>query len=75
MSDPLYFDFPYLSEHFGYVDHFDQTGSAKEPFILEDGTSERFSKDWTDEDADKWRQGMALQRPDNFRVSTHYILH
>jgi hypothetical protein len=61
--------FPYLPcERQGYIDFFSEHYTHKEPVILEDGTSVQFPKDWTDEDADKWRKSMDLQRPDNYRA-------
>lgn len=47
----------------GYMDLFGDDYHFKEPLILEDGTSVLFPRGWTDEDADKWRKGMHLQRP------------
>jgi len=46
----------------GYVDYFSDSPHNK-PVVLDDGTSVLFPKDWTDEDADKWRKGMDLLRP------------
>jgi hypothetical protein len=46
----------------GYVDYFSDSPHNK-PVVLDDGTSVLFPKHWTDEDADKWRKGMDLQRP------------
>ena len=42
-----------------------------EPVVLDDGTSVLFPSGWTDEDADKWRKGMELQRPGNYSARTH----
>lgn len=47
----------------GFNDFFSENDGVKEPTILSDGTSVQFPKGWTDEDADKWRKGMELQRP------------
>ena len=44
----------------GYMDLFGEPHYLKEPLVLEDGTSVLFPRDWTDEDADKWRKGMQL---------------
>jgi hypothetical protein len=63
--------FPYLPEHRqGYIDFFSDRSTNKEPVILEDGTSVQFPRGWTDEDADKWRKGMELQRPANYRATS-----
>jgi hypothetical protein len=53
----------------GYMDFFGDYNN-KEPIILEDGTSVHFPAGWTDEDADKWRKSMDLQRPDGFTAPT-----
>ena len=47
----------------GYMDVFGDDHDFREPLVLEDGTSVLFPRGWTDEDADKWRKGMRLQRP------------
>jgi len=61
--------FPFLpSDRQGYIDFFSENNTNKEPVILEDGTSVQFPKDWTDEDADKWRKAMQLERPGNYRA-------
>jgi hypothetical protein len=52
----------YPSDEPGYADYFSDNATNK-PVILDDGTSVVFPMDWTDEDADKWRKGMELQRP------------
>ena len=66
---PLYF--PYLPEdRQGYIDFFSDDYTNKEPLILEDGTSVQFPRGWTDEDADKWRKGMELQRPNDYRATS-----
>jgi hypothetical protein len=68
-QDRLYF--PYLpADRQGYIDFFSENYTNKEPVILDDGTSVQFPKDWTDEDADKWRKGMELQRPDHYRATS-----
>ena len=68
--------FPYLPEQYrGYMDYFSDAKENKEPIILDDGTSVVFPKDWTDEDADKWRKGMELQRPANYSGSTYDTIH
>jgi hypothetical protein len=46
----------------GYVDYFSDS-PYNISVVLDDGTSVLFPKCWTDEDADKWRKGMDLQRP------------
>jgi hypothetical protein len=64
MTQPPDRDFPYIPERYrGY--------SNKEPVILEDGTSVLFPSEWTDEDADKWRKGMKLQRHCEHAASIH----
>jgi hypothetical protein len=66
-STLLNIDFPYLTEaRQGYMDFFNPSYTNKTPLILADGTSVQFPADWTDEDADKWRKSMDLQRPDGF---------
>ena len=63
--------FPYLPERYqGFMDFFSDNNTNREPVILEDGTSVQFPKGWTDEDADKWRKGMELQRPGDSTAST-----
>ena len=47
----------------GQLRLFGDNNSNKVPVLLEDGTSVQFPKGWSDEDADKWRKGMELQRP------------
>ena len=47
----------------------------KAPVILQDGTSVLFPNGWTDEDADKWRKGMELQRPSHHSVSARCFFH
>jgi len=56
------------------MDYFSDDQTNNEPVILGDGTSVLFPKDWTDEDADKCRKGMELQRPSN-TASTYDIFH
>jgi hypothetical protein len=58
----------------GYVDFFSENDALREPVILQDGTSVQFPKGWTDEDADKWRKGMELQRPDDYRATSFDML-
>lgn len=60
MSQPLNTQRP--TNHPGYTDYFSNDSNTK-PVILDDGTSVQFPKDGTDEDADKWRKGMELERP------------
>lgn len=61
--------FPFLpADRQGYIDFFSDNYTNKEPAILEDGTSVQFPKDWTDEDADKWRKGMQLERSGDYRA-------
>jgi hypothetical protein len=56
---------PYIPEQYqGYMDFFSEHHENKDPVILQDGTSVEFPAGWTDEDADKWRKGAELQRPD-----------
>ena len=63
--------FPYLPQHRQcYIDFFSENYTNKEPVVLEDGTSVQFPRGWTDEDADKWRKGMELQRPDYYRATS-----
>jgi hypothetical protein len=57
----------------GYMDFFSDENSNNKPVILEDGTSVLFPKDWTDEDADKWRKGMDLQKPDYSIGHSHHF--
>jgi hypothetical protein len=65
---PLYF--PFLPDHCqGYIDFFSESFTSKEPVVLDDGTSVQFPNGWTDEDADKWRKSMELQRPDYCRAT------
>jgi hypothetical protein len=65
--------FPYLPDQYtGYMDYFSDDHNFKEPVLLEDGTSVRFPTGWTDEDADKWRKGHELQRPDHFTARTYF---
>lgn len=72
MADQLK-SFPYLPDQYtGYMDYFASEHNFKEPVILEDGTSVRFPTGWTDEDADKWRKGHELQRPDLFTARTYW---
>jgi hypothetical protein len=52
----------------GYIDFFSENATNKDPLILQDGTSVQFPNGWTDEDVDKWRKGMQLQRPANYRA-------
>jgi hypothetical protein len=67
-----YQEFPYIPDRFqGYMDFFSDNHQNKEPLVLEDGTSVAFPAGWTDEDADKWRKGMQLQRPINYAASTY----
>ncbi len=47
----------------GYGDYFCVDDSIQEPILLKDGTSVLFPRNWTDEDADKWRKGVGLQPP------------
>jgi hypothetical protein len=61
---------PDPSKHPGYADYFSNDANSK-PVILTDGTSVLFPKDWTDEDAGKWRRGMALERPSP--QSSHHL--
>jgi hypothetical protein len=68
--------FPYIPEQYrGYMDYFSEGNSNKEPVILQDGTSVLFPNGWTDEDADKWRKGMELQRPSHHSVSARCFFH
>lgn len=68
-------DFPYLPERYqGFMDYFSDNNTNKEPVVLEDGTSVLFPKGWTDEDADKWRKGMELQRPAHYTASSYDLL-
>lgn len=61
--------FPFLpSDRQGYIDFFSENNTNKEPVILEDDTSVQFPNGWTDEDADKWRKGMQLDRPSDYRA-------
>ena len=61
--------FPFLpSDRQGYIDFFSDNSMNKEPVVLEDGTSVQFPEDWTDEDADKWRKSMELERPSDYRA-------
>jgi hypothetical protein len=63
---------PFLPEQdLGYIDFFSDDYDCKKPVILDDGTSVLFPKDWTDEDADKWRKGMKLQRPEHSPAHVH----
>ena len=63
--------YPFIPDKYqGYIDYFSKNAGNKEPVILEDGTSVIFPRDWTDEDADKWRKGMELQRPDHYRATS-----
>ena len=72
MTQPPDLDLPYIPERYrGYMDYFSEGNSNKEPVILEDGTSVLFPSEWTDEDADKWRKGMKLQRPCERAASIH----
>jgi hypothetical protein len=65
---------PYIPEKFhGYMDFFERN-DLQEPLILEDGTSVEFPSGWTDEDADKWRKGMQLQRPSDYTASSYDLL-
>ena len=66
---PLYF--PFLpDDRQGYIDFFSEHYTNKEPVVLEDGTSVQFPNGWTDEDADKWRKSMELQRPSDYRSTS-----
>jgi hypothetical protein len=61
--------FPFLpNDRQGYIDFFSDNNTNKEPVVMEDGTSVQFPAGWTDEDADKWRKSMELERPDNYRA-------
>jgi hypothetical protein len=69
-------DFPYLPEQYrGYMDYFSGDNTNKEPVVQEDGTSILFPSGWTDEDADKWRKGMELQRPGRYTAQTRDRFH
>jgi len=75
MSHYSKLDFPYLPERYqGFMDFFSDNNTNKEPVILEDGTSVQFPKGWTDEDADKWRKGMELQRPGDYTASSYDLV-
>jgi len=76
MAQDRNLEFPYPSgPYLGYVDHFSEESVNTEPLILEDGTSVIFPKGWTDEDADKWRKGMELQRLNDFPTGSYETFH
>jgi hypothetical protein len=61
--------FPFLpNDRQGYIDFFSDNNVNREPIVMEDGTSVQFPAGWTDEDADKWRKSMELERPANYRA-------
>jgi hypothetical protein len=71
MAERPFLDFRYIPEQYrGYMDFFSDDSTHKEPVILDDGTSVLFPSGWTDEDADKWRKGMELQRPGHYTART-----
>ena len=68
--------YPYTFEHcVRYLDYFSDEHANIVPLILDNGTSVIFPKGWTDEEADKWRKGMELQRPNDYPTSSYQTFH
>jgi hypothetical protein len=63
--------FPHIPDRCaGYMDLFSERHQNKAPLLLKDGTSVVFPAGWTDEDANKWRKGKELQKPEGYSAST-----
>jgi len=54
---------PLADETTGYVDFFSDAHKNKNPFILLDGTSIKWPRNWKQSDADRWRKLSGLERP------------